>query len=306
MTPSLLSFTALRLITAAASLAVSAMAFAADGDRTEQAGDIRVTVRGEGAPVLMIPGLSSDAAVWDEACAALRQKKAVQCVIVQMPGFSKQAPAEAFRQGFLKSSREQLTAFLQARYPQGITVAGHSLGGVIGMQLAASEPTLVRKLLIVDALPFLSAARDPSVTADQVRPGAEAAYQRSVAAPAPAGTNRTFFEQMASTMALSKDGQARIVQDAEASDTATSARAILELMTTDMRPLLPQIKAPTTVLAAWASTRAYGGSPERHRQLFQRQYAGLPQVDIRVSQGGLHFLMWDDAPLVEQALLELI
>ena len=29
-------------------------------------------------------------------------------------------------------------------------MAGHSLGGVIGMHLAAKEPALVRKLLIVD------------------------------------------------------------------------------------------------------------------------------------------------------------
>ena len=84
----------------------------------------------------------------------------------------------------------------------------------------------------------------------------------SAASPSPAapGANRGFFEQMARTMALSAPDQARIVQDAETSRSATSARAILELMTTDMRPLLPQIKAPTTVLAAWASTRAFGGS----------------------------------------------
>lgn len=271
---------------------------------TVRTADVTITVKGQGQPVLMIPGLNSSADTWTRSCEALQPK--VQCVTVQLPGFAGAAPSEAFRERLLTRTSEVLAQFIRQRYPQGLPVAGHSLGGVIGMHLAAKEPALVRKLLIVDSLPFLSAVRDHSVTAEQVRPGAEAAYQRSIASPAAPGANRGFFEQMARTMALSAPDQARIVQDAEASDPATSARAILELMTTDMRPLLSQIKAPTTVLAAWASTRAFGGSAEQHRQLFQRQYASLAQADIRVSQGGLHFLMWDDAALVEKALAELL
>ena len=41
----------------------------ADGAETFQ--DIQVSIRGEGRPLLMVPGLNSAGAVWDETCAAL-------------------------------------------------------------------------------------------------------------------------------------------------------------------------------------------------------------------------------------------
>lgn len=306
MTPSLLSVTAFRLITAAVSLTVSAMAFAADGDRTEQAGDIRVTLRGEGAPVLMIPGLSSDAAVWDDACAALRQKKPVQCVIVQMPGFSKQVPAEAFRQRFLSSSREQLTAYLQSRFPQGVTVAGHSLGGVIGLELAMQPQSPVKALVVVDSLPFMGALQNPAATAESVRPQAEGMRQMMASNRMPAEALRPQFQGMASGMVMTESRRPEVVQWMLDSDRPTSAQAMYELQTTDLRADVARIKVPVTVLGAWAAYKPMGATLESTRAIYEGQYKALPQVKIRMSEKGFHFLPWDDTSLVVDAMAEAI
>ena len=194
MTPSLLSVTAFQFITAAVA---DGLGHGLHRRRPHRAGgDIRVTLRGEGAPVAeMIPGLSSDAAVWDDACAALRQKKAVQCVIVQMPGFSKQVPAEAFRQRFLSSSREQLTAYLQSRFPQGVTVAGHSLGGVIGLSWPLQPQSPVKALVVVNArCPSWARCRTPQPPPRSVRPQAEGMRQMMASNRMPAEALRPQFQ----------------------------------------------------------------------------------------------------------------
>ncbi|MBB4842945.1 pimeloyl-ACP methyl ester carboxylesterase [Paucibacter oligotrophus] len=97
-------------------------------------GQIAITARGSGQPVLMIPGLSSSAAVWDETCAALQPQ--VQCLIAQLPGFAG-AAAGPQQARYLDVMREQLQAVLKAQAPRRVTVMGHSLGGTLALMLAA-------------------------------------------------------------------------------------------------------------------------------------------------------------------------
>jgi len=77
--------------------------------------DIEITVRGTGQPVLMIPGLNSAAAVWDETCDQL-QPSGVQCHIVQLPGFVGQPAASLVASDrFLDSMRGRLLAYIDAK-----------------------------------------------------------------------------------------------------------------------------------------------------------------------------------------------
>jgi pimeloyl-ACP methyl ester carboxylesterase len=67
-----------------------------------------------------------------------------------------------------------------------------------------------------------------------------------------------------------------------------------ELTVTDLRPELATIKTPTLVLGAWAAFAQYGATKDSVRATFDTQYATLPGVKIELSEGGYHFLMWDD------------
>jgi pimeloyl-ACP methyl ester carboxylesterase len=57
--------------------------------------------------------------------------------------------------------RGQLLAYLHDQHLGPVVVVGHSLGGLLGLQMAQAEPKAVSALVVVDALPFLPAARDP-------------------------------------------------------------------------------------------------------------------------------------------------
>ncbi|MEL6079090.1 alpha/beta fold hydrolase, partial [Stenotrophomonas maltophilia] len=64
--------------------------------------------------------------------------------------------------------RGQLLSYLHYQQLCQVVVIVHSLGGLLGLQMAQAEPKAVSALVVVDAMPFLPAARDPNATADSV------------------------------------------------------------------------------------------------------------------------------------------
>lgn len=263
------------------------------------AADIRLTVRGEGRPVLMIPGLSSASTVWDETCERLQP--GVRCLMVQLPGFAGQPASEGFSQQFLDTSKTQLLALLRREAPEGALVVGHSLGGALGLMMAAETGTPVQRLVIVDSLPFFAAIQNPAATSESVRPMAEA-MRAGMMQPSTPEQLRAQLTPMSAAMALGAARVETIVQWGLASDRKTTATAMFELWTRDLRPLLPSVKVPTTVLGSWAAYARMGGTQASTRAIFERQYQGLATLDLRMSEAGYHFLMWDDPALVTTAI----
>ena len=259
---------------------------------TPEAG-VQVQVTGKGRPVLMIPGLNSGASVWTETCAALQPQ--VQCHIVQLPGFAG-APAVKQEQ-WLESMRDRLLAYVDEKKLDKPVVMGHSLGGALALMMAAQAPQRFERLVIVDSLPFLGGIRDPNATAESIKPMAMGMRQQMLQATPEQWEAQT--RMMAPGMSQDKAGIERIIAWGLASDRATTAQAMSELWSTDLRPSLPRIQMPVLVLGSWAAYKPMGSTLESTRQIFATQYAGLKGVDIRMSEAGYHFLMWDDAPWLQ-------
>lgn len=249
--------------------------------------DLKVDVVGQGRPVVMIPGLNSAASVWTETCAALQP--GVQCHLVQLPGFAG-TPAVA-TENFQLAMRDRLLAYLDDRKLDKPVVMGHSLGGVLALQMAAEKPGRIERLVIVDSLPFLGGLR--GMTPEQARGMAAGMRQQMLAATKEqweAGTR-----QGAGGMSRSPANTERVIAWGLASDRATTAQAMSELWGDDLRPLLPRLTTPTLVLGAWAAYEPMGATLDSTRKIFEGQYAGLKGAEIRMSSRGHHFLMWDDA-----------
>lgn len=272
----------------AAAAGIAAALFVSSGHAATTAfRDLRVDVVGQGRPVLMIPGLNSAASTWTETCAALQP--GVQCHIVQLPGFAG-APAVA-SEHFMNGMRDRLLAYVDDRKLDKPVVMGHSLGGVLALQMAAEKPGRIERLVIVDSLPFLAGLR--GMTPEAARGMAAGMRQQMLSA------SKEQWEAGArqGAMGMSRDpaNNERVFAWSLASDRATSAQAMSELWGEDLRPLLPKIKTPTLVLGAWAAYEPMGSTLESTRKIFETQYAGLEGVRIAMSQRGYHFLMWDDA-----------
>ena len=255
------------------------------------AAEISVSVRGSGQPVLMIPGLNSAASVWDDTCTQLITS-GVQCHLVQLPGFAGAQASTQLDPGFLPSMRDQVLNYLHTQKLTHPVIMGHSLGGFLALQVALKEPTSVERLVLVDALPFFAAATNPAATAETMRPMAQGMRQGMLALP---------LEQYQAQAKARLVGMTRLPdkltvlgQWSDSSDRNTTAQAMVEMLTTDLRSELGRIVQPTLVLGSWAAYEPYGSTLEGTRKVFAEQYAKLPGVRIDISQTGYHFLMWDD------------
>ena len=160
-------------------LAAVAAPFAASAAAETTFRDIKVEVVGNGVPVLMVPGLNSNADTWRDTCQALQPQ--VQCHMVSLPGFAGRPAVEG--DAFLVPMRDRLLAYIADRKLERPAVMGHSLGGVLALQMALAQPQAVGKLVIVDSLPYLGAAQNPAATVDSVRPMAEQMRAAMLAQP---------------------------------------------------------------------------------------------------------------------------
>jgi len=254
---------------------------------------LQVEVRGEGRPVLFIPGLNSAAATWEATCEALRAD-GVQCHLLQLPGFAglpglpDQADAS-----FLPRMRDKVLAYIEGAGLQQPALVGHSLGGALSLMLAIEAPDKVGRLVVVDSLPFFPAATNPAATAETMRPMAEGmrTAMRGM-------DDEAYYQQgaMAAGMGMSRDPDkvALIREWGRASDRHATTQAMFELFSTDLRPQLAKVKAPTRVLGAWAAYQPMGSTLESTRGIFESQFAGLPGVEIAMAPEAYHFIMFDD------------
>lgn len=249
---------------------------------------MQVEVVGTGVPVLMIPGLNSGADSWRDTCQALQPQ--VQCHLVTLPGFAGQpAVGEA---AFLTGMRDRLLAYIAERKLVAPVVAGHSLGGMLALQMALEQPQAVGKLVIVDSLPYFGAVQNPAATPETMRPMAE--QMRAGMLKADQASYLQQAEVPLNSMAHDPARIATLKAWSRSSDRTATANAMYEMMVTDLRGELGGITSPTLVLGSWAAYKPYGSTLESTRGIFASQYAKLDGVRIEMSQDGYHFLMWDD------------
>lgn len=291
MFTSLLSCTALALTLLAGPAAPSAVAQIATVQTAPAAHPTFVVkVVGKGRPVLLIPGLTCPGAVWDETVA--RYQSQYQCHVVSLAGFGGVAPQQPVSAHQLQDVRDQLLAYVRAQKLKQPLVIGHSLGGFLALWMASTDPTALGPLEIVDALPFLPGAFNPTATVETTRPQAEAMRQQMRQGRSSLAMSR----QMATVMVTDTTRQTQVARWGVASDAATVTQAMYDMYTTDLRPDISRIQQPVLVLSSWAGYQAQGATKAGTLAIFKQQYAPLPQARLEMSEAGRHFLMYDDAP----------
>ena len=126
--------------------------------------------------------------------------------------------------------------------------------------------------------------RMPSATPEQLQGMAAQMKAGVLASPA-----RPKQQTRQSAQGMSKDPPAATVTEwGLASDRATTAAAMSELWTADLRPLLPAIRRHPGARRL-GSLRPHGQHRGQHQGDLLKQYAGLAGVQIRMSAAGYHF-----------------
>jgi pimeloyl-ACP methyl ester carboxylesterase len=248
---------------------------------------LHVQVTGHGRPMILIPGLCSSGDVWNDAVA--RAKSKYECHVVTLGGFAGEPRYEG---PFLDTARDALLAYIRVHHLRAPVVVGHSLGGVLAMQIAIAAPDAVGPLVIVDALPFLAGAGQADATVEAAR-----AQWKPIHDAIASETQEDFaaFQRTSpyvKEMVTSPEQLARVTDWGVRSDHRSVADAMFEVGTVDLRAQLDRIRTPVLVLGTWYGMRTMT-TRARVDSTFHAQFAGLPQCSIAVADSARHFVMLD-------------
>lgn len=249
---------------------------------------IEVTVSGSGPDVILIPGLTSSEHVWDTTRDALIAHHRVH--VVQVRGFAGADPAANADGDVSAPVAEEIARYIDAVHLDHPAVIGHSMGGTIGMMLAARHPDSVGKLMVVDMFPWMGAMfGPPGATAESVRPVAE--QMRARMREAPQGATSSFTTQMIAGMVRTESARPELERQSRESNNITVANAFYELIVTDLRPELPNIRAPLTVLYVIPPNLPIPA--EQYDGYMRASYASVPSARLVKIEDSYHFIMID-------------
>ncbi len=268
-----------------------ALSFGALSARAEENNWIKVSKSGHGPAVMLIPGLSSSATVWDQTAKHLKNRYRVYQV--QIKGFAgEMAAPDMDEDGLLDGLTVALANYIKDNRLHHPIVIGHSMGGYLALRLEHDYGDLIGKAVIVDALPFYSTIINPAATAENMKPMAAnyKAQLKSIANMAPE-TRQPLQRQMLTPLVTAAHDLDTITKWGLDSDANVVSQAVYELMTSDLRGDLTVMHTPTLVLTAWAEGGPY--SKEQTLGFWKGQYADHKAAKVKLVEPSRHFIMLD-------------
>jgi N-formylmaleamate deformylase len=234
---------------------------------------LTVTVRGTGPDVVLIHGVNSSRNIWANTLPAFAGNRAH---LVQIAGFAG-VPAGGNAHGSIVASlAAELARYIVEAKLERPAIIGHSMGGTIGLMLAARWPARVGRLMVVDMLP--APAGLLGGTAAGLGPLAQ-------------GLQRLF-----STTPQGRDGFANLMRmfapPGSNSDPDVIGRTLAELAAIDLTADLPKITAPATIVYA---TPPPGETltPAQVRQSYVTAYRSLKGAKLVAIPDSGHMVMLD-------------
>lgn len=162
-------------------------------------------------------------------------------------------------------------------------IIGHSIGGGMAMILAAKYPSLISKIIVVDALPALGALNDTAFKAQENPDCSEYVKQFGSMSD-----EQFYLMQKNSVSGLITDTAHReqVIQWTVQSDRNTLAQIFCQYLNTDMRDMISDVKCPALILLEGYFTNI--------KPVISEQYKNLKTAELKFATKGLHFVMYDD------------
>jgi pimeloyl-ACP methyl ester carboxylesterase len=230
---------------------------------TLSGGTLYTEVVGQGSPVVLIHGLGGSVKWWARNIDALARHHEVHAV--DLVGFGRNLSGRFV----LNEAAEMLAEWMRLRGLRGAGVVGHSMGGHIAVDLAAAHPALVDKLVLSNAAVSVAGFQQAAPDLAKALP-----YLPFAMLPV-------------------------IVPDAMRAGLPTLARATYQMITTDMRPRLTQVRAKTLIV--WGEH-----DPCVPLQLAYRLSELLPCKTVAVIKGTGHVPMWERPTAFNQVVTEFL
>ena len=252
--------------------------------------EFQVTKKGNGPPIILLPGFTCTAAVWENIEAGLTPNHELH--LFTFAGFG-DTPPIAFP--WLPKIKEAIVKYVADNKLEKPIIIGHSLGGTLALWLAADHPDVFSKVIVVDGLPAMGALMIPDYDSGKI--GYESDYNKQLL-QMDADSFKTMAAQMANAMTLNKDKVPQLIEWSLQSDRETYVYGYTDLLKLDLRSKLSQITIPVTILAA---THPFG--KEMVASTYTTQFKALKNYDIYYAENAAHFIMYDQPEWFQQKIV---
>jgi len=237
-----------------------------------------VDQKGQGTEhVILIPGFSCGAAVWDETVALLAPK--YNCHALTFAGF---AGHEAGEQAKLENWIDEIATYIDSEIDGKVHIVGHSIGGMMAQWLAADHPGLVKSIVVVDALPSLASLYNPQFDPET---GTDCSFYNAMFDASDedfeANQRKGLVMQSSNT-----EKHEQIIDWSVSSDRNTLREIFCQIMNVDLREKIAKVNCESLILLE-ANFKLMGSS-------ITDQYNNLPEAKINFANKGMHFIMYDD------------
>ncbi|MCW5635842.1 MAG: alpha/beta hydrolase [Rubrivivax sp.] len=209
------------------------------------------------------------------------------------PGYGLSGPIEPHDMAGMAEAVRRLIAWATGDPQHGAFVVGHSMGGMVAQELAASAPHAVRALVL--------AATSPAFGSPD---GAwQAGFLRSRFAPLDAGLGMPGLAAQLVPAMAGRDAQPQRLAVAQALmagvPEGTYRRALAALVRFDRREALARIAVPTLVVTGEDDRTA---APEVARRMAAR----IPGAEVAIVPGTGHLLMLEQPERFDHVLLDFV
>ncbi|WP_218823989.1 alpha/beta fold hydrolase [Sphingobacterium cellulitidis] len=227
--------------------------------------------------IIFIPGFASSGDVWNDTRDVLAKNNT--CYILTMSGF---AGVPAKGDPTFKGWRDEVIKYIKNENIQAPIIIGHSMGGVMAMDIAATEPTLIKKIIVVDALPCLAALSNPNFKSNPNLDCSEMVKQFSTV---PDAQFEAMQKQGMAGMTSDTVKQKLILDWSLKSDRKIFAKMFCDFSNTDLREDIKNIQCPALILLE--------SSFNQIKPAIENQYSNLKTAKLIYADNSLHFIMFD-------------
>jgi pimeloyl-ACP methyl ester carboxylesterase len=249
---------------------------------------IDVVTRGGGPDLIFVHGLAGHRDLWTEVAHHLDDRYRLH--LVQIKGFAG-IPARGDDTLVVSRVAQEVGRYIREKRLNQPAILGHSMGGSIALMVAAREPGLVERIIIVDMMPFLGMMfGGPQATAQSVR--AMADQMRTQMLKVESGAPGDSLTPMMATMTRVDRMKPVLVQYAATSDRRTVVNAFHELIVTDLRPELARITVPVIVL--YAVPENSPETPENFEAGLKQAYSNARNVRLVRIPDANHYIHLDN------------
>jgi pimeloyl-ACP methyl ester carboxylesterase len=197
-----------------------------------------------------------------------------------MAGFAGVEPSE---NPTFDNWKSRIVDFIKEENIEKPIIIGHSMGGGLAMAIAADYPKLIKKFVIVDALPCLAALSNPNFEQRENVDCSTSINQIN------AMSDEQFYQMQKNTISQLTTNQEMtetIVDWIVNSDRKTFAKMYCDFLNTDLREKIKTIQCPSLVLL-----ESYF---KNFKPAIEEQYKNLKTSNLEYANKGLHFIMYDD------------